>query len=419
MAPGGARHGRPRSGRPTPGRLRWPVCRRRPPPSTSPPTSPRSPPPCATSSRSASTSAPSRMPSRPRCATSPHLAVHPPGQHRRGAHRPRPGRARGARRPHRHRAAHRRPGEPADPPGDAAGREVLWGRGTVDMKGGVAVMLRVAARGAEPSRDVTFVFYEAEEIDSQYNGLLHVEEQRPELIADADFAVLLEPTDARVEGGCKGTLRAEVSTKGIAPTPRGRGRGTTRSTTPARCWPGSSRTSRSPGSSTGSSSARRSMPSRLRRRRDQRHPRPVRRHRQLPLRALALGGRRRGPRAPGVLRLRRRRGRQRRRRPARPAPARGQGLRRGARPAGRGQAGLDRRRALLGDRGARPSTSAPATRTSPTWTTSSARSSSTSPARPRCSAGSPDTGARPPGRCAPAYSGAVDPTPNPQAARRP
>ena len=31
-----------------------------------------------------------------------------------------------------------------------------------------------------------------------------------------DFAVLLEPTDARVEGGCKGTLRAEVSTKGIA-----------------------------------------------------------------------------------------------------------------------------------------------------------------------------------------------------------
>ena len=40
--------------------------------------------------------------------------------------------------------------------------------------------------------------------------------QRPELIADADFAVLLEPTDARVEGGCKGTLRAEVSTKGLA-----------------------------------------------------------------------------------------------------------------------------------------------------------------------------------------------------------
>jgi succinyl-diaminopimelate desuccinylase len=93
---------------------------------------------------------------------------------------------------------------------------VLWGRGTVDMKGGVAVMLRVAQEVREPSRDVTFVFYEAEEIDSQFNGLLHVQEQRPDLVSDADFAVLLEPTDARVEGGCKGTLRAEVSTKGIA-----------------------------------------------------------------------------------------------------------------------------------------------------------------------------------------------------------
>jgi succinyl-diaminopimelate desuccinylase len=98
----------------------------------------------------------------------------------------------------------------------AQGGEVLWGRGTVDMKGGVAVMLRVAHEVPEPSRDLTFVFYEAEEIDSVHNGLLHVQEQAPELLADADFAVLLEPTDARIEGGCKGTLRAEVSTKGIA-----------------------------------------------------------------------------------------------------------------------------------------------------------------------------------------------------------
>ena len=49
---------------------------------------------------------------------------------------------------------------------DSAGGEVLWGRGTVDMKGGVAVMLRVAHEVPEPSRDVTFVFYEGEEIDS-------------------------------------------------------------------------------------------------------------------------------------------------------------------------------------------------------------------------------------------------------------
>ena len=94
--------------------------------------------------------------------------------------------------------------------------EVLYGRGTVDMKGGVAVQLRIAYLLAEPNRDLTFVFYEGEEIDSRFNGLLHIEQQRPALIADADFAVLLEPTSAAIEGGCKGTLRANITTKGIA-----------------------------------------------------------------------------------------------------------------------------------------------------------------------------------------------------------
>ena len=80
----------------------------------------------------------------------------------------------------------------------------------------------------------------------------------------------------------------------------------------------------------------------------------------------------------------------------------------------RGQAGLDRRRPLLGDGGARPSTSAPATPTSPTWTTSSARSSSTSPARPPCCAGSPEfaggqmpLNALPPGEGHPVGAGGV------------
>ncbi|CCI53668.1 MAG: succinyl-diaminopimelate desuccinylase [Tetrasphaera jenkinsii] len=94
--------------------------------------------------------------------------------------------------------------------------EILRGRGTVDMKGGVAVMLRLAYAVPAPTRDLTFVFYEAEEIDSIYNGLGLIERERPELITDADFAVLLEPTDGAIEGGCKGTLRAEITTKGIA-----------------------------------------------------------------------------------------------------------------------------------------------------------------------------------------------------------
>ena len=91
----------------------------------------------------------------------------------------------------------------------------LWGRGTVDMKGGVGVMLRIAAQLAEPNRDLTFLFYECEEIDAKYNGLARVGHNRPELLA-GDFAVLLEPTNGAIEGGCKGTLRAEITTTGVA-----------------------------------------------------------------------------------------------------------------------------------------------------------------------------------------------------------
>jgi succinyl-diaminopimelate desuccinylase len=91
----------------------------------------------------------------------------------------------------------------------------LWGRGTVDMKGGVAVMLRIAAEVTSPTRDLTFLFYECEEIDARFNGLARVAETSPELLA-GDFAVLLEPTNGAIEGGCKGTLRVEVTTKGVA-----------------------------------------------------------------------------------------------------------------------------------------------------------------------------------------------------------
>jgi succinyl-diaminopimelate desuccinylase len=91
----------------------------------------------------------------------------------------------------------------------------LVGRGTVDMKGGVAVQLKLARQVTEPNRDVTYVFYEGEEIDGEYNGLAHLAADHPEVLA-ADFAVLLEPTNGAIEGGCKGTLRAEVVTTGIA-----------------------------------------------------------------------------------------------------------------------------------------------------------------------------------------------------------
>ncbi|MDX2706141.1 succinyl-diaminopimelate desuccinylase [Streptomyces sp. PA03-6a] len=90
---------------------------------------------------------------------------------------------------------------------------VLWGCGTSDMKSGVAVQLRLAATLTEPNRDLTFVFYDAEEIAAEHNGLKRLAENHPQWLA-GDFAVLLEPTDAKVEGGCQGTLRFRVETTG-------------------------------------------------------------------------------------------------------------------------------------------------------------------------------------------------------------
>ena len=89
----------------------------------------------------------------------------------------------------------------------------LHGLGTCDMKGGVAVMLRIAATVPAPNRDLTFLFYEAEEIDSEYNGLHLLSRSDPDLL-QADFAILMEPSDAVIEAGCQGTLRVDVTARG-------------------------------------------------------------------------------------------------------------------------------------------------------------------------------------------------------------
>ena len=90
---------------------------------------------------------------------------------------------------------------------------LIYGCGTSDMKSGVALALHLAATLPDPRYDLTFLFYEAEEIDSKFNGLRLVAESRPEWLL-ADFAVLLEPTYGVVEAGCQGTLRALVRTTG-------------------------------------------------------------------------------------------------------------------------------------------------------------------------------------------------------------
>jgi succinyl-diaminopimelate desuccinylase len=90
---------------------------------------------------------------------------------------------------------------------------VLHGLGSCDMKGGVAVALLLAASVPDPVRDVTYVFYDAEEIAAEFNGLGRLARERPELLA-GDFAILMEPSDAGVEAGCQGTMRVDVRTAG-------------------------------------------------------------------------------------------------------------------------------------------------------------------------------------------------------------
>jgi succinyl-diaminopimelate desuccinylase len=93
------------------------------------------------------------------------------------------------------------------------GIDYLWGRGTVDMKAGVAVQLKLAAELSDSAVDLTWIWYDNEEVASDLNGLGRLAAHRPELLA-GDFAILGEPTNSLIEGGCNGTMRVELRTVG-------------------------------------------------------------------------------------------------------------------------------------------------------------------------------------------------------------
>jgi succinyl-diaminopimelate desuccinylase len=103
-------------------------------------------------------------------------------------------------------------------PGRIAGGAV-HGLGATDMKGGLAVMLELAAwlERDEPERalDVAFLFFPREELPVTESPVPGIFAACPAL-READLAVVLEPTDNAIQAGCVGNMNATVTFRGKA-----------------------------------------------------------------------------------------------------------------------------------------------------------------------------------------------------------
>ena len=101
----------------------------------------------------------------------------------------------------------------------------IHGRGAADMKGGLAVMLALADELAtgrfDSDFDTGFLFFGREELPFARSALLPFLRQHRErgrsLEPDGEaLAIVLEPTDNRLELGCLGNLTIELTVEGAA-----------------------------------------------------------------------------------------------------------------------------------------------------------------------------------------------------------
>ena len=83
------------------------------------------------------------------------------------------------------------------------------------MKGSDAVMLYLAATLTDARYDLTYVFYDHEEVAAEKNGLRKVVEAHPDWIVGR-FRHHRRTDDCGIEGGCNGTMRFDVVTHGVA-----------------------------------------------------------------------------------------------------------------------------------------------------------------------------------------------------------
>lgn len=100
--------------------------------------------------------------------------------------------------------------------GDGDGGRV-FGCGASDMKGGLAVMLRLLVEAESLPYDLLCAFYDKEEGPASASGMLPLVADGGRLISREgapDLAICLEPTDGQIHAGCVGGLHAAVAARG-------------------------------------------------------------------------------------------------------------------------------------------------------------------------------------------------------------